>query len=138
MPIPRHEPEIIAAEAKKRWHGDDEKVATTSIKELEVHGAALSSRYDKAHELEIMKLMMEQLSTDLRPRIKSIFCDSKAPASYSVTLGKCSEREAKEIARQLEHVCYEVDGGHNGLVLLGQAGGSLFIDPNWRGEGGFS
>ncbi len=56
--IPQHEPEIIAAAARKHWCGDDEKVATTSIEVLIVHDVQITSRYQKAHELELMRDMI--------------------------------------------------------------------------------
>jgi|SRR5215471_8032780 len=65
--IPRLEPEAVRAEADKLWRGDDEKCATTSIKELRVRGARITSRYQKAHEFETIQTMV--LSVD--PRLVS-------------------------------------------------------------------
>lgn len=94
---PVHEPEVIQAATRKQPFGDDEKVPTTALKGLEVHGAFLSSRYDKAHELEAMAWMVEGVEPDLRQYIENIWCDSKATACYSVTLKECDDETAKEI-----------------------------------------
>ncbi len=63
--IPKFEPEIVAAIAKRKYHGDSEKVATTSIKALDVHGVSLRSRYDKAHEYAEMAAMVEGVLPEL-------------------------------------------------------------------------
>ncbi|HEX7759699.1 MAG TPA: hypothetical protein VF459_09365 [Caulobacteraceae bacterium] len=131
-PVPRHEPEVIAAEARRHWDGDPEKVATTALRSLRVAGVELSSRYDKAHEYETMAAMVEGLAPDLRPLIKSIFCDSKAAAAYSVALHACLDGQAVEIALQLEQVCLDRDGGHNGLYLEGPEPRQLTVAPRRR------
>lgn len=131
-PIPRHEPETIAA-AARQWRGDTEKVPTTSVKGVEVEGVALSSRYDKADEYEAMVSMVETVSAILRKKIKTIFCDSKAQCCYSVELHPCSQREAEEIAYQLSHGANERHGGHNGIYVSGAAGGQIVVDPGWEG-----
>jgi hypothetical protein len=134
---PRHEPEAIDAEARKRWRGDSEKVATTSVKSATVHGVLLESRYDKAHEYDVMAAMVEHLSPSLRSRVRAIFCDSKMTASYAVTLrGDCKVGDANEIGRQLGHACGEQQGGHNGIVLSGAVGAEdVWVDPDWRDFG---
>ena len=49
--IPQLEPEVVRAEADKLRHGDDQKCATTSIKELRVRDVRITSRYQKADKL---------------------------------------------------------------------------------------
>lgn len=131
-PIPRHEPEAVAA-AARAWRGDTEKVPTTSVKGVDIDGVALCSRYGKAHEYEAMVFMVEAVSKDLRAKINSVFCDSKAECCYAVELRPCSRAEAEEIGHQLAHAANERHGGHNGIYLNGAAGGEIFIDPGWAG-----
>jgi hypothetical protein len=45
--IPRRDPEIVKAEAEQCYCGNDEKVATTTIDHLTVHGVDITSRYNK-------------------------------------------------------------------------------------------
>jgi len=132
--IPRFEPEVIASAARKNWRGDDEKVATTSIKHLDLDGVTISSRYDKADEYEMMASMIEGVAPHLRSLIESLWCDSKATACYSVTLRPCSLAQAREIGRQLEEACLKYGSGHNGITVEGTRGRSLDIDPNWLGD----
>jgi hypothetical protein len=127
-PIPRHEPETIAAAARRR-HGDAEKVATTAVKNVELDGVALCSRYDKAAEYEAMIAMVEMVPPDLRTKIMTIFCDSKAEACYSVELHPCSRRDAEIIA----HALGVGAKGHNGIYVSGAAGGEITLYPGWEG-----
>jgi hypothetical protein len=130
--IPRFEPEIVACEARRRYFGDDEKAATTSIKSLEFEGVLLSSRYDKADEYEYMVAIVEGVSCELRRFIDSVFCDSKCSYNYIIQLKSCSRSQARAIASEIEASCLLKQGGHNGISLEGRAGGSLFIDPDWE------
>jgi len=132
--IPEFEPEVIKAAADKHFSGDDEKIATTPLKSLEVHGVLLSSRYDKAHEYRIMALMVEGVSSNLRKYINNIWCDSKAAACYTVVLEPCTFNDARVIADQLDAACVEHGGGHNGISVSGSQGGHIEIDPNWAGD----
>jgi hypothetical protein len=125
--IPRFEPEQIAAEANARWRGDDEKVSTTSLKYVVFEGVVLSSRYDKAAEYETMLDMIEGVDPDLRGKVKSIFCDSKAGLCYAVELYPCTTGEAKIIGDHLDRESINNSGWHNGIYLTGSAGGNLCL-----------
>ena len=71
--IPKFEPEVIAAK-KRNWGLDpDDKVPTTSLRELVVHGVVLTSRWDEAHEYEVMAAAVEALPFGSRSQIKSGF-----------------------------------------------------------------
>lgn len=129
--IPVFEPEVIASAEKKAGPIGAERVPTTSLRSLVVEGVELSSRYDKAHEYETMSGMVRTLTPDLIEHVASIFCDSKATASYTVRLRECSVAKANAIARQFEEGCIICDGGHNGIWLSGSAGGEIHIPPNW-------
>lgn len=128
--VPRLELAAIEAEAKKR-RGDHEKVATTPIRKMDVEGVSIASRYNKADEFDSMAGMVRGVNEHLRPLIKSIFCDSKATATYSIELKPCSHRQARAIADQLDEDCRKHDGGHNGIYVEGASGGRLDVDPWW-------
>jgi len=129
--IPKFEPEIVAAIAKRKYHGDSEKVAATSIKALDVHGVSLRSRYDKAHEYAEMAAMVEGVLPELRGLIKSIWCDSKANACYSVWLAPCTTNQARKIGRQITAACIAHGGGHNGISIQGPNRVGFDIAPSW-------
>lgn len=93
--VPRSEPEAIEAEVRMKWRGDHETVATTPIRLMEVDGVSTTSRYNKADESDSMVGMVNGVDEGLRPPIKSIFCDSKACACYSVEVRPCSTPEAQ-------------------------------------------
>ncbi len=131
--VPRFEPEVIAAAVQKR-HGDDEKVATTSITALEVEGVQLTSRYNKADEYDAMTALVLGVEARLRVFIESIWCDSKACACYSIQLRPCTTGQANDVSRQLEAACIARLGGHNGMDISGANGGYIVLDPNWGWE----
>jgi hypothetical protein len=70
-PIPRHEPELIQAEADRLYRGDTDKVATTSLQGITVDGVWINSRYRKAEELETMRDMILALGP-LRTHVNDI------------------------------------------------------------------
>ncbi len=106
-------------------------MATIAVKEVVIDGISLSSRYDKAAEYDAMVKMVEHVAPPLRPKLKSIFCDSKAQACYSADLHRCSTGEATEIGRQLALGARDAHGGHNGILLAGVTGKNIFVDPDW-------
>jgi hypothetical protein len=138
--IPRREPEVVEAEAKRRWFGDDEKVATTSLKSLTVRGIELTSRYDKAHEYELMQRMVLKLPADSVNAIVSIFCDSKATNTYTVVLRNWDAKTAGKVGAQLEATLLNMKSGHNGIWVEcsmrvpGDTERLVIIDPNWGEE----
>lgn len=132
--VPRHEPEVVEAEAKKRYGGDQEKVATTSIANLCVNGISLQSRYGKAHEFDKMAVMAKALPPELARRVESIFCDSKAQSCYCVSIPVWDADLARTIGLLLE----EASLGHNGITLYQGSGlfglpdgESVTIEPEW-------
>ena len=127
--IPRHESEVIAAD-KRRRRGVSDKVATTALSEVNVHGVLLFSRYSKAHEFEAMASMVDQLPSSDRAKVYSIFCDSKAECCYSVTMNACTKSSAEAIGRRLE----SASRGHNGIDISGPAGSTMYLDPYWPGD----
>ena len=129
--IPKFEPEIVAAIATQKYDGDSEKVATTSIRALDVHGVCLSSRYNKAHEYEVMSTMVQGVLPELTELIESIWCDSKANACYSVFLLSCTKEQARDIGEQIEAACIAHGGGHNGISIQGPNSVGFDLDPWW-------
>ena len=125
--VPKFEPEVIAAAAKRKW-GDYEKVATTSIKVLKWRGVELSSRYNKHYELETMADMVDAVPPELHSAIMSVFCDSKANSCYEVVLNRCHPQDAWLIGDLME----EAAGGHNGISIQGCTKETSYVmDPHW-------
>lgn len=135
--IPQHEPEIIAAVARKRWRGNDEKVPTTSVEDLTVHGVRVESRYRKAHEFELLRSMVLALTTREREAVHLISCDTKASHVFDVSVrrGAWDRLLAGIIGRRIEAVAVARNGGHNGIRVFGERDDCCVeLDPHWLGE----
>jgi hypothetical protein len=126
--VPRHEPEVVAARAGRDHRGDEEKVPTTAIKSLIIHGVTISSRYGKADELEVMAAMVAGVVPPLRSAIRSIWCDSSANV-YAIMLDNCSNRTGEQIADQIE-ATIKIRGRRDRFYIDGVAGGQITRDPN--------
>jgi hypothetical protein len=134
--VPKHEPEVIKAGAR-RYRGDEDKVATTAVRKLMVDQSEIISRYDKADELEVMRAMAQGLPASVRRHVRSIFCDSKASACYTVTMAPWDPVLAEVIGWMLDLLALACDGGHNGIWVKGDTDGQqVIIDPHWRGDDG--
>jgi hypothetical protein len=111
--VARYEPEVIAFIAATYYRGSDEKVPTTALRTMSLHGVMLSSRYQKAEELEFMAAMVELLSSEIRSRIAAIWCDSKTARKFLVTLRDGFVEAAAEIGVWLA----AASGTHNGIAI---------------------
>jgi hypothetical protein len=146
--IPRHEPEIIEALATRQHYGDDEKVATTSIDHLIVRGVNITSRYQKAAELDLMRALIMALPPPFYILVKSIWCDSKAGCCYSVVLREWSpSRAGLPLDAEIIGSCLETTlrsrrpFGHNGISIaadrgkfygeFGDPARAIHLNPNW-------
>jgi hypothetical protein len=130
--VPRFEPEVIEAAARKHYRGDPEKVATTSVPELMYRGVAITSRYGKADELETMAAMLDGISPDLWRYIDTLSCNSRIGNSYFVGLRRCNPSHGREIGAQLADFITAYKGGYNG-IQLSHADDTILLDigPDW-------
>lgn len=91
-------------------------------------GVLLSSRCDLASEIAKMKHIVDALTPEMRRRLETIWCDSKACATYSVTIREGLwvpdlQWAIADAARQV--------GGHNGVYFDGDAPNGVDLDPDW-------
>ena len=105
---------------------DPEKAATTTATGHKVCGVELSSRYDQQNEYDVMMRVVRRLPPLLVRRLTSMWCDSKACATYTVE-GELSQDDLDMIGI----VFLETDGGHNGVY----GPGDLYVDPDWNMTG---
>ena len=90
MKSPHRDPEIVQAIADKHYHSDPEKVPTTTLRSpLTAHGVDITSRYNKAHEFEVMAKLVEVLPAFVRDRIASIWCDNVLLLQHHVAALRC-------------------------------------------------
>jgi hypothetical protein len=96
-----------------------------------VRGVHLSSRYDKPDEIDEMGSIVNALPYAVCHHLDTMFCDSKACASYSVNLkqGAPFERVADAL-----HKTFIAAGGFNGLQVVAANGATCDFDPWWPDE----
>lgn len=138
-PVPEREPEVVRAEANAKFRGDDEKVATSSLgDDLRVYGVHISSRYGKARELDLMRLLVARMPEPFRKRIETIWCDSKANYAFTIWLrnGPHPRAWADLILGNIEQGLMESPiAGHNGIYICDESGNELDgADPNWAAD----
>jgi hypothetical protein len=131
LDVPRHEPEVLEAAARRLREG--EKLATTALHSVTAFGVVLSSRDQKAEELELMAAVLEGMDPRTRSVVTKAWCDSKAEACYTLTLWRCDNDTARTVADQFEKGCIELGGGHNGIHVERAGGRSFALDPWWDG-----
>jgi hypothetical protein len=131
--IPRHSPEVMDAKTKRSTFVDDSKIPTSSIRSLDVLGTEISSRYGQANELELMRDIIIGLPHNVRPRIASIWCDSKATWTFTVELRAWDAAFARQLGKTLEGMLLERNGGHNGIDIQHGAQCAT-VHPWWHGD----
>lgn len=99
--------------------------------ELDYRGILLQSRYSVASEFETMKAVVDAMPADIRLRVSSIWCDSKACSVYSVEIVLGMYRAG--IPEKIRE-CFLIGScGFNGL-LISHGDSSHFFDPEWPDE----
>lgn len=109
----------------KREQARDE----TPVSKITYKGAILSSRHSIKAEIEEMARIMDVMTRDASRRLEFIWCDSKAGATYTVTVrdGLWIPDLQLAIADAVEEAC----GGHNGIYIDGDAPSGHDIEPFW-------
>lgn len=124
----RSEAEI--AEAAKKYHGDTEKVPDTDVTSVSCNGVPLESRYGKARELEQMVHMVRAVG-HYSVMVSSIYCDSKAQATYQVRLSGGDEAEAYHIGELMSAALQRAFGGYNWLTIECADGSTIDFGCGW-------
>ncbi len=99
--------------------------------ELEHRGVLLQSRYSVAHELQTMKAVVDAMPDDVRLRVSTIWCDSKASAIYSVTVTLGMDRRG--LADAICDSFRTATSGFNG-IFVEHGDDQKFFDPEWPGD----
>lgn len=97
---------------------NNEKTPDVLFDRLEVYNVAVESRYKKFHEYYAMRRMVEEIPPSLRRLIINIYYDSKATASYRVTVEDVSHELLSAVAETLDDICTKHLNGHNGIVFV--------------------
>jgi hypothetical protein len=92
-------------------------------------GTRISSRYDRAEELEKLRQVVIRVPVPL----VEIWVNSKACWEVFAEVGP-TEVPDGTVARLIEAAVVDVVGGHNGLCLTMQDGRDCWLDPYWLGD----
>jgi hypothetical protein len=125
--VPSHEPEVLEAAARRR--GQDGRNATTALSSVAVLGVQVASRSRQAEELKLIAAIIQSMPAELRSVITKAWCDSEAPAAYTLTLWRCPDDVARSVAEWFEKGCVELAGGHNGIHVERAGGRGFALDP---------
>lgn len=104
----------------KTWPKGHEKRGNAISDEIVIEGITLSSRYSHGHELELLRAVIFDLSSEHRSKIDVLDCDSKSTASFLCRLKKWNDSEAAEIGAALENSLFSRLGGHNGIAVVAE------------------
>ena len=117
----------LSLELKFGWKDEDGFIPF----DYQYWGISLSSRYNVLSEIKSMISIVDLIPVSLRVHIKSIFCDSKACACYSIEMNDFSN--VKLISEILE-IGTNIKGiGHNGITIS-NASATADVDPYWPGD----
>jgi hypothetical protein len=133
--IPVFEPEVVTAEAQKRWHGNYDKVTTTSVRGLRIGGVTITSQYRKAAEYQVLGDIVTKLPPELRELIANVWCDSKARWFTVISLKRWSEHHASLIGDQFERELLSKNGSHDGIWIESKDSGESLVCESARDAG---
>jgi hypothetical protein len=119
--IPQHEREVVEATARRHYGGDTWKVREVSFTHIVLDGIRITSRYGKAHEYQAMTAMVAALPSFVRPRVSTIFCNSKLgsncfdiSASWDLSGARCIGAACARAALAVQR---PADGGFANVVV---------------------
>lgn len=107
------------------WRDAGPKVA---FDETVHRGVRLQSRYSVAQEFKTLMAVVDAMPDDLRLRVASIWCDSKASAIYVVDVVPDLNRDG--LAQEISNIFRVSAGGYNGLQIR-HGDDERFFDPDW-------
>ena len=92
-------------------------------------GVQLVSRQNLASEIGDMKRIVDALTPEKARRIEEVWCDSKATATYSISIRDGLWESDMQWA--INSAIYEACGGHNGVYFASGAPVGIDLDPYW-------
>ncbi|MGE0630544.1 MAG: hypothetical protein AB7O43_22350 [Hyphomicrobiaceae bacterium] len=98
---------------------------------LDYRGVTLQSRYSVASEFETMKAVVDAMPDDVRLRLASVWCDSKACAYYHVVVTLGMSRS--DLPEQVRACFLTVTSGFNGLMIE-HGSHSRHFDSEWPAD----
>jgi hypothetical protein len=119
---------IVGVSGVRGWIIDPDKHPTT-MRGVVVGDVDITSRHQKKHELWAMTNLIFSLDDDMREVVVSIWCDSNATSSWTVTMkdGMDQVEVTRPIGRRLAETALVHFGGHNDICV----GTTWHEDPDW-------
>jgi hypothetical protein len=103
----------------------------TPYASLDYRDIRLASRFSVAREFEVMKAVVDAMPDDVRLRLSSIYCDSRANSDYIVEVTLGMNRRA--LANHVREAFVEATDGFNGLCVR-HGDDAVSFDPEWAGD----
>ncbi|WP_068117797.1 hypothetical protein [Tropicimonas marinistellae] len=95
-------------------------------------GVQLESRWAVLRELEDMKRIVAAMPELMSRRLATIWCDTKAGATYTVTVK--DRLWVPDLKWTISDAIVDAVGGHNGIYIDGDAPSGMDVDPYWPGD----
>jgi len=92
-------------------------------------GVRLKSRWAVLRELEDMKRIVDAMPELMSRRLETISCDSKAGATYTVTVK--DRLWVPDMKWAVSDAIVDTVGGHNGIYIDGDTPAGMEVDPYW-------
>lgn len=121
-------PELAAAVQRQFDIDREESGSKVPYDTLDYRGVSLQSRFSVAHEFKTMKAVVDAMPEDVRLRLASIWCDSKACAYYHVVVTLGMHHSA--LAEQIRQYFLAATSGFNGLSVE-HGSHDMQFDPEW-------
>lgn len=95
-------------------------------------GVRLESRWAVLRELNVMKRIVDAMPELMSRRLETIWCDSKAGSTYTVTVK--DKLWVPDLKWVISDAVVDADGGHNGIYIDGDTPAGINVDPYWPGD----
>ena len=92
-------------------------------------GVRLESRWAVLRELDVMKRIVDAMPELMSRRLETIWCDSKASSTYTVTVK--DKLWVPDLKWAISDAVVNAAGGHNGVYVDGDAPAGMDVDPYW-------
>jgi hypothetical protein len=107
---------------------DPDKQATTPAEWIIYRGVKVTSRYRLAHEMKLMRDVIDHTSARAPGVVTEIFCDSKATSCFSAEVN--DDASVERVAALISEALLRCNRGHNDIYVSGPTH-LASVDPDW-------
>jgi len=113
--IPRHEPEVVAANAARRHGGDHGAASDTALALLTVAGIRVTCARGRVEDFAAAASVIWDLCSWYAIEIDEVHGHGRTGRSFRIVLCDWSVDLAVKVAKDFERACLQNLGGHDGL-----------------------